>query len=62
MKLMMYEGYILEDAPLGYRSLIDGEYVKFKTVREWKERIEKLLESGTEKRENGRASTSSLRK
>ena len=53
MKLMIYEGYELEDSPLGYRCLIDGEYVKFKKVTQWKEHIDKLLASRAEKEKHG---------
>ena len=45
MKLLRYEGFILEDAPLGYKSKINGKYKFFKEVRLWREFIDLLLGS-----------------
>lgn len=50
MELLKYEGFILEDAPQGYKSNINGEYKFFKKVILWREFIDLLLGS-TEKLE-----------
>lgn len=45
MRLLKYEGYVLEDAPLGYQSEIDGTLLTFNTVIEWRKFIDQLLAS-----------------
>lgn len=45
MELLKYEGFVLEDAPQGYKSKIKGEYKFFKKVRLWREFIDLLLGS-----------------
>ncbi len=49
MKLLKYEGFILEDGPHGYKSEIRGEYKHFVTVKSWKEYIEQIkgIKNGT---------------
>lgn len=42
MKLLKYEGFILEDGPLGYKSEIRGEYKHFATVKSWREYVEQI--------------------
>lgn len=42
MKLLKYEGFILEDAPLGYQSVINGKTLTFNTVIEWRKLIDQL--------------------
>lgn len=49
MELLKYEGYILEDAPQGYKSEIKGKYKYFKEVRLWRDFIDLL--SGSTKRQ-----------
>lgn len=50
MELLKYEGFVLEDAPQGYKSNIKGEYKFFNKVILWREFIDLLLGS-TEKLE-----------
>lgn len=42
MKLLKYEGFILEDGPHGYKSKIRGDYKHFVTVKSWKRYIEQI--------------------
>lgn len=43
MKLLKYEGFILEDGPHGYKSKIRGDYKHFVTVKSWKKYIEQII-------------------
>lgn len=40
MELLKYEGYTLEDSPLGYKSKINGEWLIFGTASQWKKFID----------------------
>lgn len=40
MELLKYDGYILEDAPHGYKSKINGEWLTFDTASQWKKFID----------------------
>ena len=39
--LITYKGYTLEESPMGYRSKIDGEILRFDTAGQWKQYIDK---------------------
>lgn len=40
MEILKYEGYTLEDSPLGYKSKINGEWLIFDTASQWKQFID----------------------
>lgn len=40
MAIFIYEGYVLETAPQGYKSNIDGQVLNFDSVSQWKRFID----------------------
>lgn len=39
--LITYKGYSLEETSRGYRSIIDGDVLRFDTAGQWKQYIDK---------------------
>lgn len=41
--LIIYEGYTLYEWGAGYKSEIDGRWIKFDTAGQWKQYIDKVI-------------------